>query len=370
MRPTIICRRGSRRIRDAETTPLPASRANNFDALRLLAAAAVIFSHSFLLSAGRQDDEPLMRLTGSQTILGLVGVFVFFIISGFLVTQSFETTASAPRFLAKRALRIYPALAVCLLLCTFALGPALSALPLADYLASPGTRDFLLSNLVLAVEHNSLPGLRFTGFGIGSIVDGPLWSLPCEAAMYLMVLLLGTLRLLRLPLLLALFALGLARLWLDAPLNAWLGGAGALARFAGDTSWLLAFFVAGMILYKLQHLHIFDARLAALALAGLVASVPLQLFVPLFPLFGGYLVIYVALAPWLPPLPAARCGDLSYGLYIYGWPVQQTLLFLASGALVWWQLFPLSLAAAAAIAGVSWHGIERPALRLKPRPRG
>ena len=77
-------------------------RQNNFDALRLVAAAAVVFSHSFLIAEGTQDHEPLIWLTGNQSILGLVGVFVFFAISGFLVTQSFEQTGDAWRFLAKR----------------------------------------------------------------------------------------------------------------------------------------------------------------------------------------------------------------------------------------------------------------------------
>src|SRR5215813_10519794 len=87
-------------------------RRNNFDALRLVAAASVVFSHSFLIADGTQDHEPLIWLTGNQSILGLVGVFVFFAISGFLVTQSFEETGDAWRFLAKRALRIFPVLFV------------------------------------------------------------------------------------------------------------------------------------------------------------------------------------------------------------------------------------------------------------------
>src|SRR2546430_6660877 len=82
-------------------------RRNNFDLLRLVAAVSVIFSHAFLLSENSQDHDPLMLLTG-QTILGVVGVFVFFTISGYLVTQSFDTTASPLVFLAKRALRIFP----------------------------------------------------------------------------------------------------------------------------------------------------------------------------------------------------------------------------------------------------------------------
>jgi peptidoglycan/LPS O-acetylase OafA/YrhL len=342
-------------------------RRNNFDGLRLLAASSVIFSHAFLLSQGRQDNEPLMRLTGGQTILGVVGVFIFFIISGFLVTQSFETTGSPWRFLAKRALRIYPGLAVCILICTFALGPAITALPLRDYLASGDTYDFLGANLLMNVEHNRLPGVRFTGFDIGTIVDGPLWSLPCEVMMYLMVLALGTLKGLRLWVLVPLLALGLTRIGFDTAANAAFGGSNRLVAFLNDTLWLLAFFVAGMILYELRRSRFFDRRVALAALIGLVASVPLGQFILLFPLFGAYLVIYLALAPGLPPLPAARFGDLSYGLYIYGWPVEQTLLYLGNGRLAWWQLFPLALVITAAIAFLSWHLVEKPALALKPR---
>jgi peptidoglycan/LPS O-acetylase OafA/YrhL len=64
-----------------------AARQNNFDALRLVAAASVVFSHSFLIAEGNQDHETLIWLTDNRSILGLVGVFVFFAISGFLVTQ-------------------------------------------------------------------------------------------------------------------------------------------------------------------------------------------------------------------------------------------------------------------------------------------
>src|SRR5947208_13628430 len=84
-------------------------RQNNFDLLRLFAALSVIFSHAFLLAENSQDHDPLMLVTGGPAILGLAGVFVFFTISGYLITQSFETTASPLLFVCKRALRLFPA---------------------------------------------------------------------------------------------------------------------------------------------------------------------------------------------------------------------------------------------------------------------
>src|SRR5947208_12860338 len=127
-------------------------RQNNFDLLRLLAALSVIFSHAFLLAENSQDHDPLMILTGGQAILGLAGVFVFFTISGYLITQSFETTSSPFVFLAKRALRIFPGLLGCLLICVFVIGPLATQLPLAEYFAQPGTWLFLLHNAVLDIE--------------------------------------------------------------------------------------------------------------------------------------------------------------------------------------------------------------------------
>src|SRR5580704_4373315 len=112
-------------------------RHNNFDALRLLAAASVIFSHSFLIAQGDQEHEPLILLTGRQSILGLAGVFVFFAISGFLVTQSCETTRNPLHFLLKRALRIFPGLLIATSLSALVLGAAVSNLPLAAYLGRP-----------------------------------------------------------------------------------------------------------------------------------------------------------------------------------------------------------------------------------------
>jgi peptidoglycan/LPS O-acetylase OafA/YrhL len=193
---------------------------------------------------------------------------------------------------------------------------------------------------------------------VGLEINGSLWSLRYEFMMYLMVLGLGTLGLLRLPVLLALFVLGLACQQFAA------------LDFLGTWGWLLAFFAIGMVLYKLRRTAIFDPRLAALALAGLVLSVPLRQFIPLFALFGGYLAIYLALEHRLPAISATRFGDLSYGLYIYGWPVAAAIMYASGGRASWWQLFLTALPATAAAAWLSWRFVEEPFLRLKsPRRR-
>jgi peptidoglycan/LPS O-acetylase OafA/YrhL len=333
-------------------------RENNFDALRLLAALAVILSHAFLIAQGTEKNDPLNWLTGNQCMLGLTGVFVFFAVSGFLVTQSYEQTRSPWRYLLKRILRIFPAYLVCLVLTAFVLGPLVTTLPLAEYLHRPEPYNYVYYNSFFDIRVHELPGVMFVDNPVGLEVNGSLWSLGCEFDMYLMVLLLGVARLLRWPVCLALLALGMGCIAFPDALG-----------FLGGWGWTLSFFAIGMLLYKLQGTRIFNGKLALLALAGLALSIPLRQFILLFPLCGCYLALYLALHPKLPLIRATRFGDLSYGLYIFGWPSEQIVIWLMHGHAEWWQVFILATLLAGSLAFLSWHLIEKRALRLKPRGR-
>jgi peptidoglycan/LPS O-acetylase OafA/YrhL len=343
------------------------ARQNNFDALRLLAAVSVIFSHSFLIAEGTQAREWLILLTGNQSILGLTGVFVFFAISGFLVTQSFEQTRNPLHYVAKRALRIFPGLFVATVVSAFVLGPLVTTLPLGAYLSRPEPYEYVLGNTLLDQTVHELPGVSFFDNPVGLEINGSLWTLRLEFLMYLMVLVLGLLRRLSARTAFLLLAFGIACLHFEMlfPLEKW----GWLFRLLSGWGWLVGFFAAGTLLYKLRDTRIFDGRIAFLALTGLIISVPLRQFIPLFPIFGCYLALWLALTPRLPIISAARFGDLSYGLYIYGWPAEQTVIWLSGGRAAWWQVFLIALAATAALAFLSWHLVERPMLRLKPGSR-
>src|SRR5437763_3287343 len=142
-------------------------RRNNFDALRLIAAVSVIFSHSFLIAEGSQNNEPLIRLTGNQAILGLTGVFVFFAISGFLVTQSFEQTGNPWHYLVKRGLRIFPGLFVATLVSAFVLGPLVTDLPLAAYLSQAEPYAYVVGNTLLDQSVHQLPRVQFADNQVG-----------------------------------------------------------------------------------------------------------------------------------------------------------------------------------------------------------
>ena len=337
------------------SNPPAPQRANNFDAVRLAAALSVVFSHSFLIAEGSEANEPFVWITGNQSILGLVGVFVFFVISGYLVTESYCRHPAAGRFAVRRMLRIYPGLLVNVLVCAFLIGPLVSTLPLGAYLVSPELRQFLVNTLTLDPGPLHLPGVLFADNSVGLLVNGSLWTLRYEVMMYLMILAArrgasaapverdhpGRGRHRR----------GLFRARADA-----MGRyrrMGLVCRVLRRRAWCSRF---------LRDRLVFDWRYALLALAGLVAFVWLGRLIMLFPLAGAYLVIYLARRhdPWLDYSKYA--GDLSYGLYIYGWPAEQLVMYLSGGRAQWWQVFFGSLAIALPAAWLSWHGVEKWAL--------
>ena len=339
---------------------LTAQRANNFDAVRLIAALSVMFSHSFLIAEGSEASEWFVRLSGNQCVLGLVGVFVFFIISGYLVTESYCRQPLPVRFALRRFLRIYPGLVLNVLICGLVLGPIVSALPLGAYLAGPGLRDFFYKALTLNPGPLQLPGVLFADNSVGPLINGSLWTLRYEVMMYLLVLLLGISRLLRLSTALVLVAVGIAAVYFEKALSP-LGD-------LGEAAWFVGFFASGMALSLLRHRLVLDGRLALLALASLAGFVWAGRLIMLFPLAGAYLVIWFARRHDRWAGYARYAGDLSYGLYIYGWPSEQLVMWLSGGRAAWWQVFFGSLAIALPAAWLSWHAIEIRALRLGRAP--
>jgi peptidoglycan/LPS O-acetylase OafA/YrhL len=331
------------------------SRANNFDVVRLLAALSVVFSHSFLIAEGSEASEPFVWLTRNQCVLGLVGVFVFFIISGYLVTASFCHSPMPGRFAQRRFLRIYPGLVVNVLVCALLIGPLVSSLPLRDYLSAPELSEFLYKALTLNPGPLQLPGVLFVDNSVGLLINGSLWTLRYEAMMYVLVLILGLAGLLRLSTAIVLTGLGLAAVCFEQLLK-------PFGDF-GEAAWFLGFFGSGMVVYFLRDRLVFDWRGVLIAVAALIFFVLIGRFIMLFPLAGAYLVIGFARRHDRLLDYSRYFGDLSYGLYVYGWPAEELVMYLSGGRAVWWQVFVGALALALPAAWLSWHGVEKWALR-------
>lgn len=161
-------------------------RANNLNAIRLLAATLVIASHSFALRFGTRgfDYEPLLVFTRGMLSMGGLAVGFFFLYGGFLIARSAEAHSAAKDYFKRRIARIFPELIAVVLLCAFVLGPILSRLSVADYFLSSQTYLYLFNALLIPV-HN-LPGV-FENNVYQYVVNGSLWTLPVEFACYALV---------------------------------------------------------------------------------------------------------------------------------------------------------------------------------------
>ena len=335
----------------------------NFDWLRIAAATAVLFSHSFLLAQGTEANEPWRQLTG--TILGIYGVCVFFVISGFLITRSAFNSGTLRSFTLARVLRIYPALAACAALTSFGLGLAFTSMEPARFLADLIPLKHTIKTILHPGTPYDLASVQFypDARNMGRTFNGSLWTILQELACYVIVGLLFALRLLRWPVMALLLLLTLPALSL------W--NADAAPEPISNFLLVAASFFAGALVFfvwrRQQRLPAWPL-LPCAALLGLAIATD-QSF-GLFPLYGAYPLLMLATARrWsLPDLKGF--GDISYGMYLYGWPVQQTLVALAGGvgAISWHALFALSTFVAALLGYASWHLLEKRALRWKPQP--
>ena len=342
-------------------------RDNNFNLVRLLAAGLVLVSHSWPLTA--TPGEPLERFADFS--LGHLGVDVFFVVSGFLVTGSLLARGSLASFVRARALRIFPALIASAFGTALVIGPLVTQLPLGRYFTAWDTWRFALQNSTTWPWGVRwwLPGVFLHQPG-GPAVNGALWSLPWELTMYALLAVFGALLLRPRPL--------LTRAALRNVVIA-LAAAATLGHGLNEAfDWSRAFkIVQGLRLVALfftaAALQFFKGRvplswpLLAAALVALPAVLWTKGFaLALYPLALTYLVLWLALVPGGVLRRYNRLGDYSYGFYLWQFPLQQCIVLARPGT-TQPQLLMYSLPAALALAVVSWHLIESPALARKER---
>jgi peptidoglycan/LPS O-acetylase OafA/YrhL len=319
----------------------------------MIAASAVIVSHSYPLSLGFGTVEPLKAFVGSS--LGNVAVKAFFAISGYFVYASFERRRSNADFVIARASRIYPGLIAVSLLSMFVLGPIFTSLPAATYLSHPDTWLYILKTCSFLDGPADLPGV-FSNNPQDPGVNGSLWTLYYEVACYLGLFLAGVYGFLRSGRF-AWLLLGYIPIYLIVQYSP--------ARNYSLYSMFSLPFMIGMMAYHYRSARFLRSWIAMVLLACALLSSALHFPIQEFwsgAIAYGALCLGFARAPGL--LPYNRLGDYSYGMYIYGWPIQQALVAalpdITPGAMT---LATLPLALCCGI--LSWHFVERPGLRLR-----
>lgn len=333
---------------------------NSLTLVRLLAALSVIISHAFEIAVGRGAPQPLESATPFN--LGQHAVNVFFVISGLTLSQALAKNPDLRRFCVARMLRIFPGLVVYGLVFTFIAGPFLTSAAWQDYWSSASTYLYPLTVLVSFAHAPPPPGL-FEAVPLAGIVNEPLWTIRYEIAAYIGLALLSAFGILRVRC--ALFTAGLVAAALYAIVEATpslmeaVPGVGSLTRFA-------MCYMVGVLAYEYrERIELSPIYLASMVPAlWLLGNTPLAR--PVYVIFTGYLVFVLASRQLGPISIWAQRNDISYGTYLYGWPVQQSAM----------AIFPSMGIAANMLAGLlfaplagyaSWKLVERRALELKSR---
>ena len=325
---------------------------NNILLLRLFAAGLVVYGHSYVLSGPDVPDADIIHMLLPRTHSHLVGVALFFTLSGFLIAKSYANRRSTLQYLWNRTLRIFPALLVVLAATALIIGPISTTITLSQYFSAEhaGPGSYFISNATLLKPQQTLPGVFGTN-PVPNYVNGSLWTIRYEFALYLLVPAIGALRLRALS----------ATLVAGCILALLVAGRAAFVEYIGAN--FLAYQLAGCFLIGALAYALRRRFYLSTPILGVITCISLLLrHTPASWLVVIYFAFWVSYIPKLPRM--YRDIDLSYGIYLWAFPIQQLIVpYLNPPTPL--VLTSFALAVSAVIAGVSWLTIERPALMLK-----
>ena len=340
-------------------------RDNNLDLVRLICAVLVLFGHGFIIFTNEPNDpNPLIAFIYNAQQIGLD---VFFILSGFLISASALRTQDALTFWISRIARIVPGLLVVSVFCAIIVGPMVTKASLSAYFAAPAVPVYILGTGLLALPDLRLPEV-FADAPNPNDVNLSIWTLRYEIILYVgtwVAALFGLLTrrsvLLVIPLTIGYAAAVSTELHYQTPLI------GHVLRFS-----------AAFGLGTLAWLHRDRIPLSWVGAGVLIAAALLLRNTPMAPVLSfiasGYVALMIGYA--VPVLRVyQRAGDLSYGVYIYHWPIG-SLLYALIPDISPIQLTAVTLSLTLVFALASWRFIELPALifarsaanRLRLRP--
>lgn len=309
-------------------------RNNNLNIIRFIAALLVIFEHSYSISGGAQQLDPLYRLTG-QTTSGNLAVCIFFFFSGFLINKSVHKGRGLMSFFKDRCIRIIPSLLVVVILCTFVLGPSVTTYGLKEYFTDAETYRYLLNITVFDLKYK-LPGVFVTNMN-GSSVNGSLWTLRVEFLCYIVCYILWKIGLLekeRMKYLIPLFLMGYFASFY-------------IVFAAAPTVQLVlracGMFYCGMIYYTYREFIHINRMLVLLCGVGMVISAAVHFYDVGLLLCLPYILTYLAFGTKNKWSSFGEKAEISYGIYLCAFPIQQTITLLFGGSMSPWLNFLITL---------------------------
>jgi peptidoglycan/LPS O-acetylase OafA/YrhL len=361
-----------------------------FHALRHVLALAILTHHCRVATFGVHFDDTYAkgaaltisaaeRLSSAHLVVELLRpalfalVGMFFALSGFLVAGSALRTMNMRVFFANRALRILPALSVEVLLSAFVLGPLVTSMALSQYF-SDGRFFRYFGNIVGEVTFQ-LPGV-FAANPWPATVNANLWTLPAEFWCYFLML--------------GLMASGLLirrrqRRWMQIGIVAaailWMAldvlDPSEFTIRSGAThftpAYIVVIFLFGVLFFiNSDRIILHPLLFAASGLAYYLLTL-YNVLGPLSGVFLTYCTVYLGMMPF-PSIDRLIRVDLSYGTYLYGFPITQATIFRLLPFMAGWSavarlglVLPIVIVLTVAFSWVSWTCIEKPALALRRR---
>lgn len=332
---------------------------NNFNILRLIFSSTVIISHSFPLT---NNEEFFLKITSGQIDLGYLSVHIFFVISGFLIFRSLWYSKSIVNYIWKRLLRLFPGLLLMLILTLITLTLISDSMSLFHH------KDFytyLPKNLTLFKLQSSIKNI-FENNPYPKAINGSLWTLHYEFAMYMLIIPLAFFKNIhRNVLLIVISIVFLFSVYANLFQSSLLENAISIFNLNPKQFYpLLSSFLAGTILSLIKIDKIKTNMAAATLTILLLLSVYTNTYKYVSPFMLPLLIIIVGLSfnkyLWM---FTEKLGDISYGVYIYGFVVQQTLMNFFSFNPI--ELMISALAITYLLAYISWHWVEKRALEYK-----
>jgi peptidoglycan/LPS O-acetylase OafA/YrhL len=348
---------------------------NNFDLLRFLLATSVIVCHCFAIYLGWEQFaklEPFMKWSSGKISIGSAAVNFFFVISGFLIVRSFEYSSSYWQYLKKRILRIYPGFIVVFVLCFLVFGPVghmkeWTINAYTDFLRWVNMKRELANMLSL---QSPVENLYFTQLPQSGL-NNSLWTIQYEFICYLTVPILAWLSLkkqkhgLLVAMIVFYVLFCLQSLGYIFPFNQDLSGKIICNPYYYPR--FFTYYLCGSCVYIYRDQIPRNTWLAVTSAFIFLLAFKLKLIDVLWPVSGTYLLFYVAYHPVFSFPNFAKYGDFSYGIYLYGWPLQQLVMLNFGRYLNPYTFFVFVFPIVVLFAVLSWKLIEQPALKLKKR---
>ncbi|WP_169334020.1 acyltransferase family protein [Cytophaga aurantiaca] len=335
--------------------------------MRIIAAAMVIVTHSLVLVGVGVEQDILYKMSGGEIMISTLGLRTFFVISGLLIMQSMDRSTSRGAFVWKRILRIFPGLIICVLITVCIIGPVFTSKTITEYFQLRSTWSYLI-NLTLFKTQETLPSVFESN--IVPVVNGSIWTLAYEFSYYMMVLGLSFIGIFKRKWIIFIvffifFVVQLINIYCTVPPKYFYFLMYTDLRLNHFSDFGL-YFTSGVIAYLYRERISYTNKFAALALAGYVIciffNIPWLLkyvALPYLILYVGYLSINPRISMW------GKNGDYSYGIYIYGMIVQQSILALLGVEIDPYLLSLIALITVFPFAWLSWHLVEKNALKLK-----